>query len=90
MRQHAVFAALLLLMLLAAALASPTRISTTSLGPPSFGPDTFGIVTVSDITITGSQGGYDECTALATVNYTDASSNPLVFNVTGLLSQTDH
>jgi hypothetical protein len=81
---------LLLLTLLASAVASPVRISTTSLGPPSFGPYTFGIVTVSDITITGSQGGYDECTALATVNYTDSSNNPLVFNVTGLLSQSDH
>jgi len=90
MRQRTLTALLLLPMLVAATLGSSTRISTASLGPPSFGPYTFGIVTVSDITITGSQGGYDECTALATVNYTDASNNPLVFNVTGLLSQSDH
>jgi hypothetical protein len=92
MRRRSLIAALLLSTLIAAALAAPTGISTiyTAVRPPSFGPYTIGIVTLSDITITGSQGGYDECSALATVNYTDASQNPLVFNVTGLLSQSDH
>jgi hypothetical protein len=90
MRRRIANTMLLLSMLMAAASAIPSRITTTSLRPPSLGPYTIGIVTVSDITITGSQGGYDEITALAAVNYTDASNNPLVFNITGLLSQSDH